>query len=94
MENQHYNHIKATSKRVQDDARISSAERELSRPKVKVVLAEKDKAGTWLSEQIARNIGTVLRWITNKVQPSVEQLYEIAHHLDVVVRELSVSSKS
>jgi len=87
MENPHYNHIKATSKRVQNDACISSAK------KVKVVLAEKDNARAWLSEQIARNIGTVLRWMTNKVQPSGEQLYDIARHLDVDVRELLVASK-
>ena len=31
--------------------------------------------------------------MTNKVQPSVEQLYEIARHLDVDVKELLVSSK-
>ena len=29
-----------------------------------------------------------------KVQPSVEQLYEIARHLDVGVKELLVSSKN
>ena len=39
------------------------------------------------------NLGTVSRWMTNKVQPSVEQLYDIAKHLDVDVRELLVSSK-
>lgn len=44
----HYNRIKATSKRAQNDARISSAESELARPKVKSVLAEKNKTGTWL----------------------------------------------
>ena len=93
MTNPHYSRIKATSKRVQNDARISSAERELARPKVKAVLAEKDKTGTWLSEQMGRNIGTVSRWMTNKVQPSVEQLYDIAKHLDVEVRELLVASK-
>ena len=43
-----------------------------------VVLVEKEKTGTWLSEQMGRNIGIVSRWMTNKVQPSVEQLYEIA----------------
>lgn len=64
MDNPHYNRIKATSKRAQNDARISSAERELARPKVKAVLAEKDKTGTWLSEQMGRNIGTVSRWMT------------------------------
>ena len=70
-----------------------SAECELARPKVKAVLAEKDKTGTWLSEQMGRNIGTVSRWMTNKVQPSVEQLYDIAHYLDVDIRELLVTSK-
>jgi transcriptional regulator with XRE-family HTH domain len=56
-------------------------------------LAEKEKTGTWLSEQMGRNIGTVSRWMTNKVQPSVEQLYDIAKHLDVDVRELLISTK-
>jgi len=49
--------------------------------------------GMWLSEQKGRNLGMVLRWMTNKVQPSVEQLYDIARHLDVDVKELLVSSK-
>jgi transcriptional regulator with XRE-family HTH domain len=42
---------------------------------------------------MGRNIGTVSRWMTNKVQPSVEQLYDIAKYLDVDVRELLVSTK-
>ena len=62
--------------------------------RIKSVLAEKTKTGTWLSEQMGRNLGTVSRWMTNKVQPSVEeQLYEIANHLDVDVKDLLVSSK-
>ena len=61
--------------------------------RIKAVLAENDKTGTWLSEKMDRNIGTVSRWMTNKVQPSVEQLFEIARHLDVDVKELLVSSK-
>ena len=89
----HYNRIKATSKRAQNDACISSAERELARPKVKSVLAEKNETSTWLSEQMGRNHGTVSRWMTNKVQPSVEQLYDIAKHLDVDVKDLLVSLK-
>ena len=62
--------------------------------RLKIVLAEKERTGTWLSEQMGHNICTVSRWMTNKVQPSVEQLYEIARHLDVDVKELLVSSKS
>jgi transcriptional regulator with XRE-family HTH domain len=42
---------------------------------------------------MGHSISTVSRWMTNKVQPSVEQLYEIARHLDVDVKELLVSSK-
>ena len=61
--------------------------------RLKIVLAEKDKTGTWLSEKMDRYIGIVSRWMTNKVQPSVEQLYEIAYYLDVDVRELLVASK-
>ena len=43
--------------------------------RLKIVLAEKEKTGTWLSEQMGWSIGTVSRWMTNKVQPSVEHLY-------------------
>ena len=55
--------------------------------RIKAVLAEQDKTGTWLSEQMGRNLETVSRWMTNKIQPSVEQLFDIAKHLDVDVRE-------
>ncbi len=61
--------------------------------RIKAVLAEKNKTGTWLSEQMGRNLGTVSRWMTNKVQPSVELLFDIAKHFDVDVRELLVSTK-
>jgi transcriptional regulator with XRE-family HTH domain len=61
--------------------------------RIKAVLAEQAKTGTWLSEQMGRNLGTVSRWMTNKIQPSVEQLFDIAKHLDVDVRELLVSTK-
>ena len=75
-------------------ARIIESDMEIQRyNRLKIVLAEKERTGTWLSEQMGHSISTVSRWMTNKVQPSVEQLYEIAHHLDVDVRELLVSSK-
>ena len=93
MNIQRYNRLKAASKRVQSEVSFDSAEWEQARPQVKIVLAEKEKTGTWLSEQMGHNISTVSRWMTNKVQPSVEQLYEIARHLDVDVKELLVSSK-
>ena len=61
--------------------------------RIKAALAEKNKASTCLSEQKGRNLDTFSRWLTNKVQPSVEQLYNIAKHFDVDVREVLVASK-
>ena len=76
-------------------ARITKSDMEIQRyNRLKIVLAEKERTGTWLSEQMGHSISTVSRWMTNKVQPSVEQLYEIARHLDVDVKELLVSSKN
>ena len=76
-------------------ARITKSNMEIQRyNRLKIVLAERERTGTWLSEQMGHSISTVSRWMTNKVQPSVEQLYEIARHLDVDVKELLVSSKS
>ena len=69
-------------------ARITKSNMEIqSYNRLKIVLAEKERTGTWLSEQMGHSISTVSRWMTNKVQPSVEQLYEIARHLDVDVKE-------
>ena len=75
-------------------ARITKSNMEIQRyNRLKIVLAERERTGTWLSEQMGHSISTVSRWMTNKVQPSVQQLYEIARHLDVDVRELLVASK-
>ena len=75
-------------------ARITKSNMEIQRyNRLKIVLAEKERTGTWLSEQMGHSISTVSRWMTNKVQPSVEQLYEIAYYLDIDVKELLVSSK-
>ena len=52
MEIQKYNRLKAAIKRVQSGFLFDSAEREQARPQVKIVLAEKEKTGTWLSEQL------------------------------------------
>ena len=75
-------------------ARITKSNMEIQRyNRLKIVLAEKERTGTWLSEQMGHSISTVSRWMTNKMQPSVEQLYEIARHLDVEVKDLLISTK-
>lgn len=62
--------------------------------RIKVVLAEKRVTGKWLAEQLGKSENTVSKWCSNKIQPSLETLLEIAHVLDVDMRLLIVSTKS
>ena len=54
----------------------------------KVTLVEKQKTNRWLAEQMGKSENTISRWCSNKSQPSIAQLQEIANLLDVDVREL------
>jgi len=56
--------------------------------RIRVVLAEQAKTNKWLAERLGKSGNTVSRWATNKSQPSVEQLYEIAFALGIDVRDL------
>lgn len=62
--------------------------------RIKAVLAEKDVTSKALAKRLDKTEQTVSRWCTNDVQPSVENLYQIAKFLDVDIRELLVSTKS
>ena len=66
MERQRYNRLKAANERVQSVVHLDSAEREQARrfsstarrgksTQFKIVLAEKERTGTWLSEQMGHN---------------------------------------
>lgn len=61
--------------------------------RLKVVLVEKKKTSKWLAEQLCKDQATVSKWCTNKVQPSLETLMEIAALLDIDVKDLLKSSK-
>lgn len=61
--------------------------------RVKVVLAEKQRTNRWLAERMGKSENTVSRWCSNKSQPSIVQLQEIANLLDVDVRVLLKSQK-
>lgn len=61
--------------------------------RIKAVLAEKQLTSKWLAEQLGKSENTISKWCSNKVQPSLENLVEIARILDVDVRELIVSTK-
>ena len=61
--------------------------------RIKVVLVEKQKTNRWLAEQMGKSENTISRWCSNKSQPSIAQLQEIANLLDVDVRNLIMPTK-
>jgi len=61
--------------------------------RIKVVLAEKDKTGMWLSEKIGKSNTTVSKYVNQRVQPDLITLNSIADALDVDVKDLLVSNK-
>ena len=61
--------------------------------RLKVVLVENKRTNKWLSKQLGKDQATVSKWCTNKVQPSLDTLMEIANLLDVDVKDLLKSSK-
>ena len=56
--------------------------------RLKVVLAEKKRSNRWLAAQFGKDEGTVSKWCTNKMQPNLETLREMAKILDVDVVDL------
>lgn len=61
--------------------------------RLKSVLAEKQLTGKWLAERIGKSENTVSKWCSNKAQPSLGNLIEIAKTLDIDVKDLLVSTK-
>ena len=61
--------------------------------RIKVVLAEQNKTGKWLAEQLQKNEATVSRWCSNTSQPSLEVLTRIAEILNMDRKDLINSSK-
>ena len=61
--------------------------------RIKAVLAEKQLTSKWLAERLDKSENTISKWCSNKVQPSLENLVEIAKILAVDVKVLLVSTK-
>ncbi len=61
--------------------------------RIKVVLVEKQKTSKWLAEQLGKGEATISKWCTNRSQPSIETLVEIARVLNVDVKDLLQSTK-
>lgn len=62
--------------------------------RIKVMLAEKEKTNRWLAKKISKDETTISRWCTNRVQPTLDTLGEIANILNVDVRDLISPMKS
>jgi len=56
--------------------------------RIRVVLAEKDRANKWLAKQLQVTPVTVSKWCSNTRQPSLETLVEIAKVLEVDITDL------
>ncbi len=61
--------------------------------RIKAVLAEEGKTNKELADQLKVAEPTVSRWCTNKQQPSLEMLYDIAKALKRDVKDFLISSK-
>lgn len=61
--------------------------------RIKAVLAEKQLTSKWLAAELGKAENTVSRWCSNRVQPSLEILSEIAKILDINIHELITSTK-
>jgi len=60
--------------------------------RIKVALVERGRTNKWLASKLNKSAGTVSRWCTNDMQPSLETLVQVAEILKVDVRELLVKT--
>lgn len=61
--------------------------------RIKAVLADKRKTCKWLALELGMSGNTISRWSSNKLQPSLQHLFQVADVLDVDIRELIKSTK-
>lgn len=61
--------------------------------RLKAVLAEQDKTGKWLAEQLGKSTCTVSKWCKNSVQPDLQTLEHIAQLLNIDKRDLLTPSQ-
>lgn len=61
--------------------------------RLKAVLAEQNKTGKWLAEQLGKSTCTVSKWCKNSVQPDLQTLERIAQLLHIDKRDLLTPSQ-
>ncbi len=58
--------------------------------RIKIVLAEKKIKQTWLASELGKSYNMVNGYVSNRRQPSIEVLYQIAKLLQVDAKDLLV----
>ena len=58
--------------------------------RLKLILVEKKKTGTWLAEQLGVSYVTVSKWCSNITQPTLPTLDKIAELLECELRDLII----
>lgn len=58
--------------------------------RIKAVLAETDKPGKWLAQQLGKGPITVPKWCANTIRPDLKTHAEIAEILNVNIRNCSL----
>ena len=58
--------------------------------RLKQVLKQQGRTQKWFAGEMKKTENTISLWVTNKVQPSVEDLYRAADLLRVEISELLV----
>lgn len=61
--------------------------------RIKVVLVEHKRTNKWLAEQLGKDPATISKFVTNRVQPNLETLVQIAKCLNVDISELLYKTK-
>lgn len=56
--------------------------------KLKDVLQSQGRSQRWFAEKMSKSENTISLWATNRIQPSLEDLYTAAKLLEVDVRDL------
>ena len=56
--------------------------------RLRIILAEKNKTGKWLAEQLGKDPSTISKWCSNLSQPQLDTVIRIAELLEVDIKEL------
>ncbi len=62
--------------------------------RIKVVLVEKGQTQTWLAEKIGKSFNTVNAYCSNRQQPTLNVLQDIAQVLEVDIRDLLIPKEN